>query len=84
MKGEVSKLQAASRNDKRQSQKLQLELLQAKQLLEKLRCHAQVSSNPTQNIRVVIQSLKTHAMQAQKVQLGSNHCPQNYLNLRWT
>ena len=43
MKSELTKLRASGRNDKRQTQKLQLELVQAKQLLGKLQSQAKVS-----------------------------------------
>ncbi len=42
VKQEVGELSQAGRRDKRQVQKLQLELLQAKQLLEKLRSNKPV------------------------------------------
>lgn len=42
LKQEVGELTQAGRRDKRQVQKLQLELLQARQLLEKLRGDLQV------------------------------------------
>lgn len=42
LKQEVGELSQAERREKRQAQKLQLELLQAKQLLEKLRGNQQV------------------------------------------
>ena len=42
VKQEIGELSQAGRRDKRQVQKLQLELLQAKQLLEKLRGNKQV------------------------------------------
>ena len=42
LKQEAGDMAAAGRHDKRQVQKLQLELLQAKQLLEKLRADQQV------------------------------------------
>lgn len=42
VKQEMGELSQAGRRDKRQVQKLQLELLQAKQLLEKLRGNKQV------------------------------------------
>lgn len=42
VKQEMAEVSQAGRRDKRQVQKLQLELLQAKQLLEKLRGNKQV------------------------------------------
>lgn len=42
LKQEVGELSQAGRRDKRQVQKLQLELLQAKQLLDKLHGNKQV------------------------------------------
>lgn len=44
IKGEMSQVKESGRHDKRQAQKLQLELQQAKQLLKKLRNDQQVPS----------------------------------------
>ena len=44
IKGELSQVRESGRHDKRQAQKLQLELQQAKQLLKKLRNDQQVPS----------------------------------------
>lgn len=55
VKQEVGELSQAGRRDKRQVQKLQLELLQAKQLLEKLRSDKQVVSI---SLKAVLRVLK--------------------------